>query len=298
MNFPNEESDNSTISVEDEQIKRVQLKMQFQSTRKEDLKTIESYVNKLKSIANSVAEIDSPISDTDMVLQLLAGLPNQYLPLKNTISSMRPLPNFEEASSMLYKHEGMSFRKDESNNSSTNSAEDDQIRRAQLQIQFHGTRREDFQPIESYVKKLKYIANSLAEIDSPISDSVMVLQLLAGLPIEYLPLKNTILSKCPLPTFEDACSMVYMQEDILLQDREEKFKADAGGAGFCSADTFYTVVDTVGVVVGAVGAVGTICAGVGALGTAAGAVITVNASRIIVGSAITAVAGWKIWQRK
>ncbi|XP_049412358.1 uncharacterized protein LOC125875389 [Solanum stenotomum] len=236
-----------------------------------------------------------------MVLQLLAGLPIEYLPLKNTISSKWPLPTFGDACFMVYKHEGMSFRKDESNNSSTNSVEDDQIRRAQLQIQFHGTRREDFQPIESYVKKLKSIANSLAEINSPISDSDMVLQLLAGLPNQYLPLKNTISSMRPLPNFEEASSMLYMQEDILLQDREKKFKADAGAeqsSGLFTADTFFTVVDTVGVVVAAVGAVGTICAGVGALGTAVGAVSTVNATRMIVASAITVVVGWKIWQRK
>uniref|UniRef100_A0A0V0GH93 Putative ovule protein n=1 Tax=Solanum chacoense TaxID=4108 RepID=A0A0V0GH93_SOLCH len=95
----------------------------------------------------------------------------------------------------------------------------------------------------------------------------------------------------PLPNFEEASSMLYMQEDILLQDHEQS-------SGFCTKDTFYTVVDTVGVVVGAVGAVGTICAGVGALGTAVGAVSTVNATRMIVGSAITVVVGWKIWQRK
>ncbi|KAH0728061.1 hypothetical protein KY284_003926 [Solanum tuberosum] len=195
----------------------------------------------------------------------------------------------------------MNFPNEESDNS-TISVEDEQIKRTQLKIQFQSTRKGDLETIESYVKKLKSIANSLAEIDSPISDSDMVLQLLAGLPNQYLPLKNTISSMCHLPNFEETSSMLYMQEDILLLDREEKFKADAGGAGaeqssgFCTADTFYSVVDTVGVVVGAVGAVGTICAGVGALGTAAGAVITVNATRIIVGSAITAVAGWKIWQ--
>ncbi|KAL3347644.1 hypothetical protein AABB24_021357 [Solanum stoloniferum] len=198
----------------------------------------------------------------------------------------------------------MSFRKEESNNSSTNSVEDDQIRQVQLKMQFYSTRKGDLDTIESYVKKLKSIANSLAEMDSPISDSDMVLQLLAGLPIQYLPLKNTISSRCPLPNFEEASSMLYMQEDILLQDHEEKFKADAGVAGaekssgFCTADTFYAVVDTLGVVVAAVGAVGTICAGVGAVGTVVGAVSTVNASRMIVGSAIAVVVGWKIWQRK
>ncbi|XP_006366250.1 uncharacterized protein [Solanum tuberosum] len=175
------------------------------------------------------------------------------------------------------------------------------FRRAQLKMQFQRTRKGDLETVESYVKKLKSIANSLAEIDSPISDTDMVLQLLAGLPNQYLPLKNTIPSKWPLPTFEDACSMVYMQEDILLKDREEKFKADAGAeqsSGFCTADTFFAVVDTVGDVARAVGAVGAICAGVGALGTVVGAVSTVNATRIIVGSVITAVAGWKILQRK
>ncbi|XP_049386907.1 uncharacterized protein LOC125851169 [Solanum stenotomum] len=231
MNFPNEEPDNSTNSVEDDQIRQVQLKIQFHSTRKGDLETIESYVKRLRSIADSLAEIGDEISNSNMVLQLLAGLPIEYLPLKNTISSKWPLPTFGDACFMVYKHEGMSFRKDESNNSSTNSVEDDQIRRAQLQIQFHGTRREDFQPIESYVKKLKSIANSLAEINSPISDSDMVLQLLAGLPNQYLPLKNTISSMRPHPNFEEASSMLYMQEDILLQDYEEQFNADSGAAG-------------------------------------------------------------------
>ncbi|KAK6802774.1 hypothetical protein RDI58_000557 [Solanum bulbocastanum] len=197
----------------------------------------------------------------------------------------------------------MSFRKEDSNNS-TNSVEDDQIRQVQLKIQFHGIRKGDLDTIESYVKKLKSIANSLAEMDSPISDSDMVLQLLAGLPNQYLPLKNTISSMISLPSFEEASSMLYMQEDILLQNHEEQFKADSGVAGaeqssgFCTADTFYAVVDTLGTIVAAVGAVGTICAGVGAVGTVVGAVSTVNASRMIVGSAIAVVVGWKIWQRK
>ncbi|KAL3379712.1 hypothetical protein AABB24_000429 [Solanum stoloniferum] len=143
----------------------------------------------------------------------------------------------------------MNFPNEESDNS-TNSVEDDQIRQVQLKIQFHSTRKGDLETIESYVKRLRSIADSLAEIGDEISNSNMVLQLLAGLPIQYLPLKNTISSMRPLPNFEEASSMLYMQEDILLQDREKKFKADAGGAGaeqssgFCTADTFFTVVDT------------------------------------------------------
>lgn len=90
---------------------------------------------------------------------------------------------------------------------------------------------------------------------------------------------------------------------LQLQDREEeKLKADAGVAGaekssgFCTADTFHTVIDTLSIAVAAVGAVGTVCAAASTLGTVVGAVGTVTASRVIVVGAITAVAGWKIWQ--
>lgn len=113
----------------------------------------------------------------------------------------------------------MSFRKDESDNSSTDNG---QIMQIQLKIQFHSTIKGDLETIESYVQKLKSIANSLAEINNPISNSDMVLQLLAGLPTQYSPFKNTISSMCPLPDFEQASSMLYMQHDLLsLQVRKQ-----------------------------------------------------------------------------
>ncbi|MCD7473089.1 hypothetical protein HAX54_014677 [Datura stramonium] len=94
------------MGSKDETILAQQLKMQFHGTRKGDLETIESYVNRLKSTANSLAAaIGNPVSDPDLVLQLLAGLPPQYLLLKNTISSRFPLPNFSEACSMLREYE-------------------------------------------------------------------------------------------------------------------------------------------------------------------------------------------------
>ncbi|TMW81994.1 hypothetical protein EJD97_007150 [Solanum chilense] len=154
----------------------------------------------------------------------------------------------------------MSFRKDESNGS-TNPHDDNNINPTQLKIQFHSTRKEDLENIESYVNKLKSIANSLAEINSPISDSDMVLQLLAGLPIQYLPIKNTISSKWPLPNFEDACSLVYMQEDILLKEEKEQ------SSSFISGENFDAAVNAIGSLSTVVGAVG-----------------------------VVASAGWKIWQ--
>ncbi|KAL3379710.1 hypothetical protein AABB24_000427 [Solanum stoloniferum] len=106
MDTPSEKTATSSSNSKDETIIIAQqLKMQFHGTRKGDLETIDSYVKKLKSTANSLTAIGNPISDPDLVLQLLAGLPPQYLLLKNTISSQLPLPNFSEACSMLYEYE-------------------------------------------------------------------------------------------------------------------------------------------------------------------------------------------------
>ncbi|KAM3324574.1 hypothetical protein P3S67_005726 [Capsicum chacoense] len=195
----------------------------------------------------------------------------------------------------------MSSPSKEGDDSSKISVQDDQIRRAQLQMKFRGTRKVDFQTMEAYVNELKSIANSLAEIDSPISDPNMVLQLLAGLPSEYLPLQITISSRCPLPTFEEACSMVYMQQALLSQDHGEQITGDPGvdakqSSAFCTLEKLVTAGTTV---VAVVGTVSTVVAAATTLSGAVGAVGAVGASRMIVAGAMTAVAGavagWKLW---
>ncbi|XP_060196923.1 uncharacterized protein LOC132626175 [Lycium barbarum] len=170
----------------------------------------------------------------------------------------------------------------------------------QLKMHFHSTRKGDDETIESYVKRLKSIADSLAAIDSPISDSDMVLQLLAGLPSEYEPLKKIISSRWPLPTFEDACSMVYMQERKFLQDHHEeqnttdpRIVGEEESSGFTTLEKVGTVVRVVSTVVVTAATVA------GVLPTVAGAVGAVGASRMIVGCAVCAVgavASWKVWQ--
>ncbi|XP_059287185.1 uncharacterized protein LOC132040552 [Lycium ferocissimum] len=144
MTIPKEKGDGSSNSMPkterdskdetilaQEQVKQAQLKMQLHSTKKGDHETIESYVKKLKSTADSLAAINSPISDQDLVLQLLAGLPSQYLLLKNTISSQFPLPNFSKSCSMQYEYEkslpGQSSTRpplssDQSENNNSNSS--------------------------------------------------------------------------------------------------------------------------------------------------------------------------------
>nr|XP_016510728.1 PREDICTED: uncharacterized protein LOC107827996 [Nicotiana tabacum] len=128
MSFPLEKGDSFPLQEKDEtisgqdQVRRAQLKMQFHGIRKGDDETIEVYVKQLKSTADSLAAIDSPIPDPDLVLQLLAGLPSQYLPFQKTISSQFPLPAFSEACSMLYMYE--TLLKEQTNPNSNNSSEE------------------------------------------------------------------------------------------------------------------------------------------------------------------------------
>ncbi|XP_059292545.1 uncharacterized protein LOC132046010 [Lycium ferocissimum] len=125
------------------------------------------------------------------------------------------------------------------------------------------TKKGDDETIESYVKRLKSIADSRAAMGIPISDWNMVLKLLAGLPSEYEPVKKLISRTRPLLTFEDACSMVSMQEHKFLQDHHEESSA-------------FTTLEKVGTVVGVVSLT---AAAVVTLPTVAGAV---GASRMIV----------------
>ncbi|KAK4736895.1 hypothetical protein R3W88_000592 [Solanum pinnatisectum] len=83
----------------------------------------------------------------------------------------------------------------------------------------------------------------------------MVLQLFAGLPTQYLPLKNTISSMFPLPNFEDACFMLHIQQDILLHD-PSVVGAEQSSSGFCTVDKFVDVVETLGTVIAAAGTLG------------------------------------------
>ncbi|XP_059281625.1 uncharacterized protein LOC132035385 isoform X2 [Lycium ferocissimum] len=192
----------------------------------------------------------------------------------------------------------MSFPTGKADNSTQNETssviQDDQIRRAQLKVQFDSTRKGDLETVESYMKKLKSIAISLAEINSPVSDSDMVLQLLTGLPSEYSPVKKI----SPLPNFEKACLLVSMQERILKDYHEEQNASDPRVGGEEESSPFVTlekVATIVGIASTIMGAVATFTTVAGAVG----AVSAVSASRMIaIGSmsAVGAVAGWKIWQ--
>ncbi|XP_019232745.1 PREDICTED: uncharacterized protein LOC109213406 [Nicotiana attenuata] len=93
----------------------LQLKVQFHNLKKGDL-SINDYVHRLKTIADSLNSVGNPISETDLVLQSLSGLPSDYMPVSTSISTRIPLPYFTETRSLLFLHEAQL-----SNFSATNS---------------------------------------------------------------------------------------------------------------------------------------------------------------------------------
>ncbi|CAA7028520.1 unnamed protein product [Microthlaspi erraticum] len=71
--------------------------------------------------------------------------------------------------------------------------------------------------IHDYCKKLKSISDLLTNVDSPITDKVLVMHLLNGLSEKYDSIINVIKHKSPFPGFIEARSMLQLEEDRLAK---------------------------------------------------------------------------------
>lgn len=82
----------------------VNLKIQFFTTKK-DNRTIPVYLQLLKSIADSLTALGHPVSDEDLVAQILASLPIEFESFVTTITSHPPLSKFLTLRFLLFIHE-------------------------------------------------------------------------------------------------------------------------------------------------------------------------------------------------
>ncbi|KAJ9544041.1 hypothetical protein OSB04_023748 [Centaurea solstitialis] len=82
----------------------LQLQTAFRNTKKGVL-SITDYCHTLKDIADSLADVDTKISEQDLVLQILQHLPPSYQSLVDVITHTKPFPSFLEAKNMLLLHE-------------------------------------------------------------------------------------------------------------------------------------------------------------------------------------------------
>ncbi|KAJ0510019.1 hypothetical protein HanRHA438_Chr11g0510341 [Helianthus annuus] len=60
-----------------------------------------AYCQELKVLANQLESVDAPINESDLILQTLAGLTEQYETVQTVIQNTKPLPSFLEVRSQL-----------------------------------------------------------------------------------------------------------------------------------------------------------------------------------------------------
>lgn len=95
---------------DNKEARAMQLENDLRTTVIGDL-SIHDYCKKLKSIADLLANVESPISDRVLVMHLLNGLSEKYDNIINVIQHRTPFPGFMEARSMLHMGRGGSTHK-------------------------------------------------------------------------------------------------------------------------------------------------------------------------------------------
>lgn len=79
----------------------VHLEHQFSNLAMDDFPNARAYCQKLKMIADQLANVGAPVSNHGLVLRLIAGLPTLYRSLVTQIHNKDPFPLFSTACSML-----------------------------------------------------------------------------------------------------------------------------------------------------------------------------------------------------
>ncbi|KAK9057636.1 hypothetical protein SSX86_022472 [Deinandra increscens subsp. villosa] len=82
-------------------------------------------------------------------------------------------------------------------------------RAAALEQEFTNLRLRSMPSLESYCQKLKELSDQLSDVDSPVTDQRLVLQLVRGLPAEFDTVASYI--NQTLPTWDTACSMLQLE---------------------------------------------------------------------------------------
>jgi len=90
-------------------------------------------------------------------------------------------------------------------------------RAVQLENQFSNTNLEEFSSTKAYCTRLKTLADQLANVDSLVSNTRLVLKMISGLTDAYAGFVTYIQQHDPLPTFATAQSRLEIEESTMLQ---------------------------------------------------------------------------------
>ncbi|XP_076951456.1 uncharacterized protein LOC143624835 [Bidens hawaiensis] len=77
------------------------LQSKLTNTRLESFKDMASYCQEIKVLTDRLANVDVPLSHTQLVLKLLGGLTEQYHTIAAIIWNTEPLPDFNTVCSKL-----------------------------------------------------------------------------------------------------------------------------------------------------------------------------------------------------
>ncbi|XP_065865686.1 uncharacterized protein [Euphorbia lathyris] len=87
------------------------LQQEFSKTKLDNFTDISSYCQHLKSLSDQLSNVDCPVTNDHIVLQLTSGLTNAYDTIGTQIRHGDPLPPFHKARSMLIPEETAKSRK-------------------------------------------------------------------------------------------------------------------------------------------------------------------------------------------
>lgn len=90
--------------LDNKMARALQLHEIFHNTKKDDM-NITDYYHHLKFFVDALKDVDAPISETELVMQILHQLPSSYSSLVDIITNIVPFPTFFKAKTMLLVHE-------------------------------------------------------------------------------------------------------------------------------------------------------------------------------------------------
>jgi len=96
----------------------------------------------------------------------------------------------------------------------------------QLENQFSNTNLKDFPSTKAYCNHLKLFSDQLTNVDSPITNTRLVLKMIASLTDAYAGFVTYVQQHDPLPTFAPAKSRLELEETTMLQRASRESSSD------------------------------------------------------------------------
>ncbi|KAL2903149.1 Capsule biosynthesis protein CapD proenzyme [Bienertia sinuspersici] len=96
-----------------------------------------------------------------------------------------------------------------------------------LDSQFTNIKFEHFDGVKPYCTRLNTLADSLKNVGDKVSDNRMALQLWKGLSDEYKSFRTSIRHLKPLPSFDELCFMLELEEQSNASDLADEVREEA-----------------------------------------------------------------------